>query len=266
MINGILRNDRYKYLINMIKINNISKCYGKKKILEDVSFTISPGECISLLGINGAGKTTLSSIIAGIKAPSSGDIFYKNNSIYNDISSYKKTIGFCQQTPNLDSNLTLKENLIFSGRFFGLSSEQTLNQLKELSLKFHLDSYLDYYDYQLSGGFKQRFMIARSLMHHPSFLILDEPTVAMDPNVRRELWEILKELKRTGVSILLTTHYLEEAEILSDKICILHKGKIKINNTVENLLKQFNKETLEDVFISFLDECEKTAYKKESHE
>ena len=109
-------------------------------------------------------------------------------------------------------------------------------------------------------------MIARSLMHHPSFLILDEPTVAMDPNVRRELWEILKELKRTGVSILLTTHYLEEAEILSDKICILHKGKIKINNTVENLLKQFNKETLEDVFISFLDECEKTAYKKESHE
>lgn len=259
-------NDQYKHFINMIKIHNISKCYGKNKILEDASFTILPGECISLLGINGAGKTTLSSIIAGIKAPSSGDIFYKNISIYSDISSYKKVIGFCQQHPNLDSNLTLRENLLFSAKFFGLSSEEALKKLRELSLKFYLDNYLDYYDYQLSGGFKQRFMIARSLMHNPNFLILDEPTVAMDPNVRRELWTILKELKQTGVGILLTTHYLEEAEVLSERICILHKGKIKLNSSVKELLKQFNKETLEDVFISFLDACEKTVYKKESHE
>lgn len=250
----------------MIKINNISKFYDKKKILEDISLSILPGECISLLGINGAGKTTLSTIIAGIKAPSSGDIFYENKSIYNDISSYKKTIGFCQQHPNLDSNLTLGENLLFSAKFFGLRSREASDKLNELSKKFNLEPYLNYYDYQVSGGFKQRFMIARSLMHNPRFLILDEPTVAMDPNIRRELWQILKELKSGGISILLTTHYLEEAEILSDKICILHKGKIKIHDSVENLLKKFNKTKLEDVFISFLDEYEKTAYKKESHE
>lgn len=247
----------------MIEIKNISKKYQNKYVLDDISLNIQQGEVLSLLGINGAGKSTLSSIIAGIKQPTSGGVFYKNKPIYDDIFSYKKCVGFCQQTPNLDSFMTLRRNLFFSGLFFGLSSLETEERISYLSKLLDLEKYLDYYDYRLSGGFRQRFMIARSLMHNPQCLILDEPTVAMDPNIRRNLWEVIKELKKSGISILLTTHYLEEAEILSDRVCILHQGKIKIQDSVINLLARFSKNNLEDVFISFLDDYEKELYGKE---
>lgn len=247
----------------MIQLKNISKIYNGKNILNKISFNINESEIISLLGINGAGKSTLSNIIAGIKQASSGDILYQNLSIYENISTYKKNIGFCQQTPNLDGNLTLFDNLFFDGKFFGLSNNLIIERIEFISKLLDLSKYLYYYDYQLSGGFKQRFMIARSLIHSPKYLILDEPTVAMDPDIRRHLWETIKELRNNGISILLTTHYLEEAEILSDRVCILHQGEIKLENTVNNLLNKFNKDSLEEVFISFLNQYEKEKYESE---
>lgn len=246
----------------MIEVSRISKHYKERKILDDVSFIISKGDCVSLLGINGAGKTTLSHILAGIKQPSSGDVLYNNQSIYKDISAYKEQVSICQQTPNLDSNLTLHDNLFFSGKFFNCPDQEIYARIEYVTTLLSLKEYLNFYDYQLSGGFKQRFMIARSLIHNPKFIILDEPTVAMDANIRRELWDIIKELKSKEVSVLLTTHYLEEAEFLSDRVCILHKGKIKINDSIPNILAHFQKETLEEAFLSFINSHENNFYKE----
>jgi ABC-2 type transport system ATP-binding protein len=236
----------------MISIKQIKKKYNEKTVLKDISLSLPTHGLTSLLGVNGAGKTTLSLILAGIVPPSNGDILYHDKSIYNSLSSYKKNISLCQQQPNLDSTITLRENLYYAGTFFNLSEEEIKERIHFLSRTLSLEDYLDTYDYTLSGGYRQRFMIARSLIHQPKLLILDEPTVAMDADIRKQLWTILRELK-TKISILLTTHYLEEAEELSDNVCILDKGHIKEHDTVAELLKKYNKKNLESVFLSLLE-------------
>lgn len=241
----------------MIQLEKISKKYSNKIILDTISTDFLQGSITSLLGVNGAGKSTLSYIIAGIKKQSTGNIFYNGSDISKNLFEYKKNIGFCQQTPNLDSSLTLEENLFFAGKYFGLSNSEITNQIEYLSELLDLKNYLSSYDYLLSGGFKQRFMIARSLMHNPKFLILDEPTVAMDPRIRKNLWDTILMLKKKNIGIILTTHYLEEAEYLSDRVIILHKGTIKIDNSIPSLLETFQKKSLEEVFITFLDTEEK---------
>jgi ABC-2 type transport system ATP-binding protein len=241
----------------MILLDKISKKYSQKIILDSISITFERGSITSLLGINGAGKSTISYILAGIKKSTSGNILYNNRNISENLFEYKKNIGFCQQTPNLDSFITLRENLFFAGKYFGLSNTETNSQIDYLAELLNLKEYLSSYDYLISGGFKQRFMIARSLIHNPKYLILDEPTVAMDPRIRKEFWETILTLKKKNIGIILTTHYLDEAEYLSDRIVILHKGHIKINSTVDSLLQTFEKKSLEEVFITFLNEQEK---------
>jgi ABC-2 type transport system ATP-binding protein len=148
--------------------------------------------------------------------------------------------------------LTLEENLIFAGRFYGLSEELIQERIEFLSKQFELGKYLKEYAHILSGGYKQRFMIARSLIHNPELIILDEPTVGLDPHIRRNLWDVIKGLKSQGITVLLTTHYLDEAERLSDRVCILDKGKIQMIDTPEKLMADFKQENLEDMFIELL--------------
>ncbi|KKP24400.1 MAG: Daunorubicin resistance ABC transporter ATPase subunit [candidate division TM6 bacterium GW2011_GWF2_28_16] len=243
----------------LLQVKNIKKIYkqkGQKPIsaLKGVSLDIYNNEVITLLGVNGAGKSTLSSIIATLHPATDGDIIFEGKSIYSDLNNYRSNIGFCPQKPNLDDFLTLEQNLIFSGRLYGMSESEINARLNKLVDKFELKEYLTRKSNILSGGYRQRFMLARSLMHTPKIVILDEPTVGLDPHIRRQIWEIIKELKREGVTVILTTHYLDEAESLSDRVCILDNGLIKLIDTPEKLVLDFKKKNLEDVFLALMQE------------
>lgn len=241
----------------LLKIKNLKKYYKSSKseikALDDVSLDIYKGEIVGLLGVNGAGKTTLSSILATLHPPTGGDILVNGDSIYKDINSFRRTIGFCPQSANLIDELTIRQNLMFAGRYFGLSEDLIEKRLDEFTTKFKLGEYLDESPDILSGGYRQRVMLARALMHGPKLLILDEPTVGLDPNVRRSLWKTVSELREDGVTIILTTHYLDEAEFLSDRICMLDHGKIMLIDTPEGLRTSYQKKNLEDVFIHLVE-------------
>lgn len=242
----------------LLQLQSITKTYKvtNKTInaLKGVSFDIYKGEIVSLLGVNGAGKSTLSAIIATLHPATSGDILYKNNSIYHDLPGFRMRLGYCPQTPNLNPHLTLEQNLLFAGRSYGMSDEKIRERIVMLAQRFGLENYLTQKAEILSGGYKQRFMIARSLMHNPEFIILDEPTVGLDPHIRRNLWGVIKELKKDGITVLITTHYLDEAEKLSDRVVILDQGIIKLIDTPDKLMADFKQKNLEDVFIELMNE------------
>lgn len=243
----------------LIDVKNVTKIYAgrdNKPALNDVSLSLRKGEIISLLGANGAGKTTLSSIIATLHPPTHGTLYAQGRSIYDDLYTYRRTVGYCPQKPNFCSSLTVREHLLFAGRYFSMSEDDLKKRCEKLLDKFGLKEYAGSSPDVLSGGYKQRLLIARALIHNPSLVILDEPTVGLDVQIRRQLWDIIKELKNDGVTVLLTTHYLEEAEYLSDCICILNKGQIQLIDTTANLKAAYKKGKLEDVFLELMKEDE----------
>lgn len=237
----------------LVELESIRKHYrlanGVKEALRGVSLQLCEGEILTLLGVNGAGKSTLSNIVAGIQPPTSGTVSYLNRSIYEDVVSYRKIIGYCPQKPNLDLSLSLEDNLLYAGRYHRLSLKSIETQVASLLERFQLQEYAKSKASVLSGGYKQRFLIARSLLHQPKILILDEPTVGLDPQIRRQLWDNILALKEQGASLLLTTHYLDEAEFLSDRVCILDQGAFKTVDTPKNLLTTYKKDRLEEVFL-----------------
>lgn len=238
----------------LLRISNIQKLYAKTHALKGIFLDLYPGEIVSLLGVNGAGKTTLSSIIATLHPPTSGSIYFDGHSIYDDLPSYRRQIGYCPQKPNLNPLLKVKDNLYLAGKYYGLSDEHIKVRLDELDHELGIYTYFNYFPEELSGGWKQRINIARTLIHSPRIIILDEPTVALDPDIRHQLWRHIKHIRSQGVTILLTTHYLEEAEKLSDRICLLDKGEVKIIDTPKNLIQTFKKGNLEEVFLQLVKE------------
>jgi ABC-2 type transport system ATP-binding protein len=240
----------------LLAINNVYKYYNSQSqrvcALKGISLEIYQGEIFGLLGTNGAGKTTLSSLIATVHPLSEGEILYKGTSIYNDVSEYRMHIGFCPQKPNFEATLSVKENLLFAGKYFEVPKDVLTIRVEQLLTQFELDRYAHDKPDILSGGYKQRLLIARALVHRPSLIILDEPTVALDPHIRRQLWDMIKELKQEGITVLLTTHYLDEAEFLADRVCILDRGAIKLIDTPSQLNKLYGKDRLEDVFIELM--------------
>lgn len=242
----------------LLDIKHVKKNYyrdgSEHQVLKDVSLTVQQGEIISLLGVNGAGKTTLSSIIATVHPATSGFLLYNGVSIYNQLIQYRKILGFCPQKPNFEKNLTVEENLTFAGRYFGLDEKAIHQRVDELLVQFELEQYKNSLPEILSGGYKQRLLIARALMHSPRLVILDEPTVALDPHIRRQLWTFIQNLREQGVTVILTTHYLDEAEILSDRVCIMHKGIFVEIDTPAQLLEKYNKKNLEEVFMYLIEQ------------
>jgi ABC-2 type transport system ATP-binding protein len=241
----------------LLKIKNLHKAYCRSdKTLHhavcDVSFELRPGEILSLLGVNGAGKTTLSSIIASLIPPSQGSVFWNDCSIYDNLSAYRKIVGLCPQYQNLDPYLTLEQNLLFHGRYYGLSKDALQARVEELLATFELEQYAALQVDVLSGGYKQRFLIARTLVHNPQLVILDEPTVGLDPQARRHLWQYILSLKKAGACVLLTTHYLDEAEMLSDRVCVMDRGKVLTIETPEKLKTDLQQKNLEEVFLHLL--------------
>lgn len=242
----------------IIEIKNIKKQYHDKektiKALDGVSLELYSGEIFGLLGVNGAGKTTLSSILATLHPPTQGDVLFQDKSIYDDINAYRQQIGLCPQKPNLINDLTVRQNLMFAGRYFGLSAKTIEQRVNELVEKYELTDYLDAKPGILSGGYKQRVVLVRALIHQPALVILDEPTAGLDPHIRRHLWDSIKQLKQDGVTVILTTHYIEEAEMLSDRVCILDKGTIRLIDTPENLKSEYQESRLEEVFLQLMKE------------
>lgn len=242
----------------ILRINSLVKTYSTgthvTTALNNISLTINRGEIFGLLGVNGAGKTTLSSILATLHPPTSGDIIYNGSSIYNDLIQYRQDLGFCPQYQNLDQFLTVEENLYFAGRYFLVPTTILTERIAYLLEHFGLQSYAHCAINQLSGGNKQRVLIARALIHNPKIIIFDEPTVGLDPDIRRALWKQIKELQKMGITIILTTHYLDEAEYLSDRVCFLHKGNVILIESVHALKNQYDNISLEEIFIRVVQE------------
>ena len=255
----------------MLSIRRLEKTYMNRKkplkhALKGVSLDILEGETLGLLGVNGAGKTTLSGILAGLHPPTAGDVLYRDKSIYDDIVSYRRGVGFCPQKANLDNMLSMRESLVFSGRCYGMSASEAKGRAEDLMGTFSMGSYAESLPMHLSGGYRQRFLIARTLMHRPPFVILDEPTIGLDPHIRHQLWSVIKKLKKEGTTVLLTTHYLDEAEALSDRVCFIHDGEVKVVDTPKNLLERYKKKSLEEVFIEFVDETEVEIFSRGENE
>lgn len=240
----------------ILEIKNLTKVYadGKQIIraLDGVTFSINEGEIFGLLGVNGAGKTTLSSILATLHPPTSGSVLFKGTSIYSDLMNYRKHLGFCPQKQNLDMYLNVEENLIFAGRYHLIPKKELEERVLEIMEELDIARYASYNIDALSGGTKQRVLIARALMHNPSIIILDEPTVGLDPDIRHKLWDLIKRLKKMGITIILTTHYLEESELLSDRLCILNKGKVLRIESTKKLKEEFEMASLENIFLKLM--------------
>jgi ABC-2 type transport system ATP-binding protein len=242
----------------ILKIRNVSKIYksAKKTVvaLNDINLDIFAGEIFGLLGVNGAGKTTLSSILATLHPPTSGDVLFHDASIYKNLNHYRNNLGFCPQHQNLDMELSVEENLIFAGRYFLLPKEEIAQRSNNLIAQLELEKYRHFAIKELSGGNKQRVLIARALIHNPKIVILDEPTVGLDPDIRRKLWDIIRDLKAQGITVILTTHYLDEAEYLSDRVCMLHKGKIMLVESLHTLKQKHELKNLEEIFLQLTKE------------
>ncbi len=243
----------------VLTADRLSKIYALPKAnpheaLRDVSFALYKGEVFSLLGVNGAGKTTLISILATLHPPTSGTIYWKGKSVYANLLAYRAVIGYCPQYSTMEPSLSMEENLIFSGRYYGMSKKAALERKQHLLDRFRLTRYARSYLHQLSGGYRQRFLLARALMHHPKLVILDEPTVGLDSHVRRDLWKMIRSLQEDTISVVLTTHYLDEAENLSNRICLIHDGTIRAIDTPHKLKEKHKKQSLEEVFLTFVDD------------
>lgn len=239
----------------IINVDSLSKSYGGKKVVDGVSFTVARGEIFGILGPNGAGKTTTLEMLEALRPIDSGSAEIDGVDVIKQPKRIKEIIGIQLQSTNFYDRLSLHEQLNMFASLYGktIDADALLNKV-QLSEKSK--SYVE----QLSGGQKQRFAIASTLVNHPKVLFLDEPTTGLDPQARRNLWDLIKEIRDEGITIVLTTHYMEEAEILCDRLAIMDEGKIVTIDSPKNLIHQlldrgFKKKqvveqaNLEDVFI-----------------
>ena len=229
--------------VNQIVINNLSKVYDNGfNALKKVSLEVKQGEILAMLGPNGAGKTTLISIICGIVTPSSGTVMVDGFDIIKDYRETRSRIGMVPQELSLESFETVFDTVSYSRGLYGKSPkpEHIEKILKDLSLWDKKDQRLR----QLSGGMKRRVLIAKALSHEPKILFLDEPTAGVDVELRKEMWEVVDTLRKTGVTIILTTHYIEEAEAIADRVGVINQGEIILVEEKKKLLKKMGQKTL----------------------
>lgn len=230
----------------VIEIKNLTKVYaGGLKALDDVSLEIRKGEIFGLLGPNGAGKTTLINIIAGLTKKTEGEVKVLGRDIERDYQFTRSKIGVVQQEINADQFFTVKETVSYQAGYFGISrpGKQVEGILKDLNLWDKKDAT----GRKLSGGMKRRVMIAKAMVHDPEILFLDEPTAGVDVELRENLWGLIRRLKQRARTIILTTHYLEEAEALADRIAIINHGRIVLVEEKEKLLAKGDR--LKEIYL-----------------
>ncbi len=228
---------------NQISINNLSKVYDNGfDALKRINLEVKQGEILAMLGPNGAGKTTLISIICGIVTPSSGTVTVDSFDIIKDYRETRSRIGMVPQELNLESFETVFDTVSYSRGLYGKSPkpEHIEKILKDLSLWDKKDQRLK----QLSGGMKRRVLIAKALSHEPKILFLDEPTAGVDVELRRDMWMVVDDLRKTGVTIILTTHYIEEAEAIADRVAVINQGEIIVVEDKKELIKKMGHKKL----------------------
>ena len=222
-----------------VRLEKVSKIYNQVPVVNDLSFEIKQGEIFGLLGPNGAGKSTTIRMLITLTRPSRGKVEVAGYDVLTSPEQVKRNIGIVLQQTSVDGELTVWENLEFHGRMHHIPNPKR----QEL-----IDRWLEYVELSdrreslvksLSGGMKRRVQIARALLHNPKVLFLDEPTVGLDPQTRRRLWEIIKDLNRKGMTILLTTHYMEEVEFLCDRIGIIDRGQLIVLGTLGELKNKY---------------------------
>lgn len=219
----------------MIELDKVSKTHGEKIAVTDLSLLINKGEFFGLLGPNGAGKTTIIRMIASLTVPTSGEIRVAGHQIRRSNTAFKAMVGLVPQHINLEPELTVEENLRLHGMLYNMSKEAISSKIEELLSFAELTEEKQALVNTLSGGMKRKVLIVRALMHNPQLLLLDEPTVGLDVFSRRRVWDLIKSLNTRGITILLTTHYLEEAEHLCSRIGLLKKGRLIMTGTTEQL-------------------------------
>ena len=236
-----------------IKTTRLVKQYKNLTAVDQLDLEIRQGELFSLLGVNGAGKTTAIKMLSCLTKPTSGDAVVGGYSITKEPEQVKRLIGVSPQETAVAPNLSVKENLELICGIHGFSKEKTDAKIQELSEQFSLDSVLLRKAGKLSGGWQRRVSIAMALISEPRILFLDEPTLGLDVLARHDLWEVIRSLKGR-ITIILTTHYMEEAEALSDRIGVMKSGRLLAVGTVEELKAKANSNDFETAFVSIVKE------------
>jgi lipooligosaccharide transport system ATP-binding protein len=225
--------------IPVVAAENLRKCYGSFVAVNDISFTVGRGELFGILGPNGAGKTSTIRMIYGFSPLSGGSLTVFGSNVTTDWRTIRARLGVCHQDNNLDTEMSVRQNLEVFGTFFGIPAPTARKRATELLEFFGLAHREKARVGELSGGLMRRLVLARALINEPELLILDEPTTGLDPQSRQQLWEQLARLKKRGVTILLTTHYMEEAAQLCDRLIIIDRGRILVEGRPRDLVGEY---------------------------
>jgi lipooligosaccharide transport system ATP-binding protein len=226
--------------------SGLRKSYGERVAVDGIDFAVEPGVCFGFLGPNGAGKTTTMKMIYGLASLGGGELAVLGMDVVRERRAVKARLGVVPQETNLDGELTVRENLLFQAGYFGIDHEVAARRADELLEFSLLADRADERIWALSGGMKRRLLIARALVNEPDLVVLDEPTTGLDPQARLAVWRALDRLKRRGVTLLVTTHYMEEAARLCDRLVIMDEGKIVVEGRPQDLvLEHVGREVLE---------------------
>jgi ABC-2 type transport system ATP-binding protein len=239
--------------VDALEIEGLEKRYPTGvEALRGVSLRIAPGELFGLLGPNGAGKSTLIHCTTGLAQPTGGSIQVFGHDALADYGEARQAVGLAPQELNLDWFLTAEETLDYHAGYFGMPKRQRRERTRELLETFSLTEKRDERTRTLSGGMKRRLILARAMMHRPRLLILDEPTAGVDVELRLELWHYVQRIKEEGTTIMLTTHYIEEAEQLCDRIAFINQGRIVGEGTSGELAARYGAANLEDAYLALV--------------
>lgn len=235
---------------NIIEVKDLKKTYkGGVEAVRGVTFDVKEGEFFGFLGPNGAGKTTTMNMLVGLVKKTSGTITIDGYNLEKDPTEIYKRVGFAMQEIGLDETATAREMLQLHGQLYHLPKARIEEQIAKLLKLVELEKVADRYASTYSGGMRRRLDLALSLIHEPRVLFLDEPTQGLDPHARQLIWNHLRELNKRGMTVFLTTHFMEEAETLCERLAIMDKGQIVTGGTVDELLKRHDAKNLEDVFL-----------------
>ena len=236
--------------MNAIEVRNLKKSFGDFQAVQDASFNAESGEVLSLLGPNGAGKSTTISMLSGLLAPTAGDASVMGHSVTKEPAAAKASLGVVPQDIALYPDLSARENLVFWGKMYGLRGAALKSRVDEVLEVIGLADRQKDHVGKFSGGMKRRVNIGAALLHKPDVIIMDEPTVGIDPQSRRHILDNVKELNQQGMTVLYTTHYMEEAAELSNHIAIMDKGKVIAYGTHDDLIKMVGEQTRIDVTLN----------------
>ena len=238
---------------DIIKVYNLKRSFAKKLAVDDISFNVKRGEIFGFLGPNGAGKSTTIKMLIGQLIPDDGEIRINDIDPQNDENKLSRMIGVVPEKQNLYSNINVKQNLNIFADLYGIKRSKVDKLIKNFGLEEHTTKKIN----ELSKGLRQRVLVARALIHSPEILFLDEPTSGLDPNIAEDIREIIKELRNKGKTIFLTTHYMEEAEELCDRLAIINRGKLVAVDKPHELRLKYGKKK---IVVEMIDGSEKFSY------